>query len=87
MSRSPPSGQLSPGWMAVVREQPALDPPPGVKAHVTNRSPVQDSLIIYGIVCLIVATIFMAVRLYTNIFIVRRLKIADCTSSLLLLAS
>ncbi|KAF2188039.1 hypothetical protein K469DRAFT_567710 [Zopfia rhizophila CBS 207.26] len=69
--------QLLPEGITVLLERPAMLPPKGVKSDVTNRSNTQTSIVIYSAVCLGIASIFMLVRLYTKIRIVRKVDITD----------
>ena len=60
---------------------PALPPPPGITPNFVNppnlRAPAWSAL------QLVLATIAVAVRLYTKRFIVRRMLAEDCTSRIL----
>lgn len=71
--------ELSPAMIAFLLERPALPPPKGVNVTtVTNRSSEQDAIVIYGACALGITGVFMLVRLYTKIRIVRKVDLSDC---------
>ncbi|KAF7513290.1 hypothetical protein GJ744_009711 [Endocarpon pusillum] len=58
-------------------EEPALQPPPGVEAHVTNRSDEQN----YFYVCITLSTvvpgILLLIRLYTKARLIKKIDLSD----------
>lgn len=53
--------------------------PPGLRANFVDPPWNGKSLEILGIVCLIVSTIFVVMRLYTRFVILRKVGLDDCT--------
>ncbi|KAI0121425.1 hypothetical protein F4776DRAFT_630805 [Hypoxylon sp. NC0597] len=56
---------------------PALSPPPGVIPQLDNPPSNRATAISVPIVCLVVSTLAMAMRLYTRIRIIRHMSITD----------
>jgi len=61
---------------------PALDPPPGIVAHFSRTSPDQKWFYICAPLFTVIPGIFMILRFYTKLRIVRKLDLADCESDL-----
>ncbi|KAL8858966.1 MAG: hypothetical protein Q9178_004447 [Gyalolechia marmorata] len=62
---------------SVLLDGPALQPPPGVAANVTNRS---DELFWYYVcvpVCTVIPGILLCLRLYTKLRIIRKVDLTD----------
>lgn len=57
---------------------PALPPPPGVIAHFSRTSPDQKWFYICVPLFTIIPGIFILLRLYTKLKIVRKLDLSDC---------
>lgn len=59
-------------------EEPAMQSPPGVEAHLTNSSDEQK----YFYFCITFATvvpgILLLIRLYTKARLVRKMELSDC---------
>lgn len=64
-------------------EEPALQPPKGQVSELTNRSDEQSWYYVSVAVCMVVAGVFLLLRLYTQWSIVRRMDVTDCLSPLL----
>lgn len=64
---------------------PGLNPPPGITPNFANPpESYQDTIVATFTVCLVVATLALAARLYTNVRIVKSVAIEDCTTSMAL---
>ncbi|MCJ1458810.1 hypothetical protein MMC28_009184 [Mycoblastus sanguinarius] len=59
---------------------PGLDPPPGVTPDFVNPDNYQSTIIATMTVCLTVATLITALRLYTRLFIIKSFHLEDYAS-------
>lgn len=57
---------------------PASPPPPGVTPNFDHPDSIVDSFMATNAACLAIAVLFLALRLYTRIFIVNSLGWDDC---------
>lgn len=57
---------------------PALKPPPGVVPDFDNPSGIQGEIHALLIVCAVISTIFVWLRLYTRYFIIKSHGWDDC---------
>ena len=57
---------------------PGLKPPPGVTPNFINPHNYQSKIIAVVSVCLTVATLVTALRLYTKVFLIKSVKSEDC---------
>ena len=63
----------------VMLNGPALTPPPGVKSNFVNP-PNMDFIVILTIsICTSFSTIAILLRLYTKLFVIRKIVFEDCT--------
>ena len=60
-------------------QQPGLKPPPGVVPNFINPDNYQNTIIATLAVCLTLATLFTALRLYSKYFIIKSIALEDCT--------
>lgn len=61
---------------------PGLEPPPGVIPNFTNPPDTQRTAFIVTLVlCLSVTSVFVPLRLYTKLFIVKKPQWEDCKYS------
>ena len=63
------------------REAPAMQPPPGVEAHVTNHSDEQKFFYLCITVATIVPGVLLLIRLYTKVRLVKKVELSDCLCS------
>lgn len=61
-------------WTAVG----AVAPPSGITPDFENPTSRAGRLLAANVACLVIATIFVVLRLYTNIFLVRVIGWDDC---------
>ena len=59
-------------------QMPGLKPPPGVTPNFINPVNYQNTIVATLAVCLTVATLFTALRLYSKIFIIKSVALEDC---------
>jgi hypothetical protein len=64
--------------MAQMLAARALKPPPGADTTMTLDSPEQVWFLIVAITCIAIPGLFLIVRIYTKLAVVRRFEIADC---------
>lgn len=67
--------------LAYLLSMPALSPdqiPPGADRTMTLDGPDQIWYLVVAITCIAIPGLFLLVRLYTKLAIVRSLEIADC---------
>jgi hypothetical protein len=57
---------------------PALVPPYGVQAHFTTTSPEQNWYYVCAVLCTTVSGIFVLLRLYTKVYVIRKIDLTDC---------
>ena len=77
---SSPTSSAEASSLALLLEGPALNPPKGVIPHITNRSTEQDRFYVCVALCTVIQAIFLLLRLYTKVRIVRKVDITDCRS-------
>lgn len=61
------------------REEPAMQPPPGEEAHVTNRSDEQRFFYLCITVATIVPGVLLLIRLYTKARLMKKVELSDCS--------
>ena len=61
---------------------PALPPPPGVVSNFTHRSNAWAVLQAVDVVCLVLATAALIIRLFAKVRYARKVIAADCSFSL-----
>ena len=64
--------------VAIDLEGPAGRTPPGVVPHLTNSSEDQKWYYVGVVTCLVIAGIFVVLRFYTKLRIIRRTDLSDC---------
>ena len=75
--------EVSPG--VPLDQLPGLKPPPGVLPNFVNPpESYQNTIVATMAVCLAVATLASAARLYTNVRIVKSVAMEDCMTSIAL---
>lgn len=74
------SANPTPEQLQVLLNGPALPPPPGVIPQLDHPPNLQGTGIAVQIVCLVLSTIALCMRLYTKTRIIRQLVPADCQS-------
>lgn len=57
----------------------ALQPPKGADTTMTLDSPDQVWFLVVAITCIAIPGLFLLVRVYTKLAVVRMFEIADCT--------
>lgn len=69
---------VPPGELQEVLDGPALPPPEGVEPNFDN--PPNESTLALGALftCLSLATIFLLIRFYVRLFIVKKTHLGDC---------
>lgn len=82
----PPGLQVPPGIDPIdfYLRLPAMAPSqalPGADMHMTTHGPDQKWFLVVAITCIVVPAIFLMLRVYTRLAIVRSLEIADCKST------
>ena len=65
---------------SVLLDGPALQPPPGVVANVTNRSDEQFWYYVCISVCTVIPGNLLCLRFYTKLRIIRKVDLTDCAS-------
>jgi hypothetical protein len=62
-------------------DMPALAPPPGVVPNFVD--PPTNRTAIFGVfvTCLVIMTLAVAIRMYTKIFMLKKLAVEDCESN------
>lgn len=80
---SVPSGKIAlpPSVIEFLLDQPALKTPPGAIQHLDNHADDAYWWYICVVLSMTVAGIFVLIRFYTKIFIVRKFEAADCEYS------
>ena len=58
--------------------KPAAKPPAGVTPDFNNPPSLETSVIVVAVLCLAISTFFVAMRLYTRHFVLRKLWWDDC---------
>jgi hypothetical protein len=74
-------GTVPPGVdpMEMLLNMPALQPaPPGADTTMTTDGPDQVWYLVVAITCIAVPGLFLLIRIYTKLVIVRSLELADC---------
>lgn len=74
-------GTIPPGVdpMEFLLDMPALqNPPPGADLTMTTDGPDQVWYLVVAITCIAVPGLFLMIRMYTKLVIVRSLELADC---------
>lgn len=61
---------------------PAMAPPPGQRPNFVNPSNFKAELYADVIICLVVSTVVVSMRMWTKIRLIRKLGLEDCTISL-----
>lgn len=63
---------------------PGLEPPPGEVPDFDHPGQTQQPVIIGVVVtCLVLVSIFVPLRLYTKLFIIKKLRLEDCKYTLI----
>lgn len=57
---------------------PGLAPPSGVTPNFIDPDNYQNTIIATLVVCLTMATLFTALRLYSKVFIIKSIALEDC---------
>ncbi|KAK7918070.1 hypothetical protein PG985_009944 [Apiospora marii] len=57
---------------------PAMDPPPGEVQDLDNPPNKNDVVVAVYTVCLVIVSIFVALRLYSKFVILKMARIQDC---------
>lgn len=74
-------GPPSPAVIELLLDTPALQAPPGADTTMTTDGPDQVWYLVVAITCVAIPGLFLMVRVYTKLAIVRSLEIADCKST------
>jgi hypothetical protein len=72
------ASNLNPEQLEALLNGPALKPPPGVVPQLDNPPAYRTASTALPVVCLVVATLGLAMRLYTRIRVLRQVNLADC---------
>ena len=70
------SDNLPPG--VPLEKVPGLKPPPGVTPNFVNPENYQSSILALQTICLVLATVFTALKIYTKLFLIKSLGSEDC---------
>lgn len=76
-----------PNLREIMLSQPAMKAPPGVTADFVSLAPFRFRIMALFIVLFVLATVVVAIRVYTKIVVVKRLAIEDCKSSSIVLCT
>ena len=68
----------SPEIIQKLLDGPALQPPPEVIPNLTDPPNLDSSWIATLVVCIFISTLTVFTRMYTKIFITRKVAWADC---------
>ena len=71
---------LTPQQLQAFLDGPALPPPPGVIPQLDHPPNLRTTGIAAQVVCLVLATLALCMRLYTKAAIIRQIVLADCKS-------
>lgn len=59
---------------------PLMPPPDGVQSNYVDPEDQTIFIITSNVLCLVFVTVFVALRLYTKVFIARRISLDDCAT-------
>jgi hypothetical protein len=62
-------------------DMPALAPPPGVVPNFIDPPTNRAAIFVVFVTCLVIMTLAVAIRMYTKIFMLKKLAIEDCEYS------
>lgn len=71
---------LTPQQLQALLDGPALPPPPGIIPQLDHPPNLRTTGNAVQIVCLVLATLALCMRLYTKAAIIRQIVLADCKS-------
>lgn len=67
-------------FLQALLNAPAMKPPPGVHPNFADRSNLQQIVIAVLTFYMVLATLFILMRMCTKLFILRKVVLEDCTS-------
>jgi hypothetical protein len=70
---------MSPEKLAKLMEGPAAKPPPGVVPNFDNPPNSNQKIRILCILASVIGTLFVIMRLYTRLVLLRKIMFEDCT--------
>lgn len=74
------SSSLSAQVMETILNAPAGSPPAGHKSNLVDPPSMATTGAICLILCTILPTLFVSVRLYTRVFVIRKVMLSECKS-------
>lgn len=60
---------------------PAMAPPSGVIPNFVDPPNIEHVIILVLVLCVVLQTLALLMRIYTKVFIIRKMAVEDCMSS------